>query len=75
MWEIIWYDVQWKIKTRLNDLTMNHLQQFNCMAEILSGAFGGGKDKNKSEPVKINDLPAEEAVARMNEVFRLAGSS
>lgn len=72
MWEVIWYDAQWKLKSRLNDLSMNHLQHFNSMAEILSSAFGGSKDKG--EPVKINDLPADQAIATMNAVFEAAGA-
>lgn len=42
------------------------------MAEILSSAFGGSKDKG--EPVKINDLSPEAAIASMNAVFEAASA-
>jgi len=73
MWTTIWYDVNYKIKIRLDVVSRDHLQIFNTLAEILSSALGG--KKNKGEPTVINDLPPEVAVAKMNEVFQMAGAA
>lgn len=69
MWEIIWYDVLYKIKTKLSLMTTNHLQIYNSMAEILAGAFG----KKKDAPIKINDLPAQQAVDTINQILAGGG--
>ena len=73
MWQIIWYDVDYKMKMKLGELTNNHLQIYNTLGEIASAIFGG-KKSDKPEPIKINDLSAEAAVATMNQVLQLAGA-
>lgn len=73
MWEIIWYDVDYKMKLKLNELTNNHLQIYYTLGEIASAIFGS-KKSDKPEPIKINDLSPEAAVDTMNKIFQMAGA-
>lgn len=64
----IWYDVTYRLRVRLGEVTVNHLQQHYSMVKVLSSAFGGdGKDKNV---VKVNDMKSgAEAVSALNNFF------
>ena len=64
----IWYDVTYKLRVRLGEATIGHLQHHYSMVKVLSSAFGGdGKDKNV---VKVNDMKSgAEAVAALNDFF------
>ena len=63
----IWYDVTYKLRVRLGEVTVNHLQQHYSMVKILSQAFGG---KDESKTVKVNEMTsAKEAVTSLNDFF------
>ena len=46
----VWYDVTYKLRVRLGEATVGHLQQHYSMVKILSAAFGGD---SKSNAVKV----------------------
>lgn len=69
IWSIFWYDVVFKIKLKTGEITTNHLQMYNIMAELLSAAFG----EKKKEAVKVNDLSPDAAVNGLNQLFQMAG--
>ena len=63
----IWYDVTYKLRVRLGESTVGHLQQHYSMVKILSQAFGG---ESKSNAVKVNDMKSSsEAVTSLNNFF------
>lgn len=63
----IWYDVTYRLRVRLGEATIGHLQQHYTMVKVVSGLFGEGKDKNM---VKVNDMKsATEAVSALNNFF------
>lgn len=70
IWTTFWYDVVFKIKLKAGEITTNHLQMYNIMAEILSAAFG----EKKQKPVKVNDMSPEAAVNGLNQLFAITGS-
>ncbi len=70
IWEKFWYDVVFKIKLKTGEVTTNHLQMYNIMAEILAAAFG---EKKKEKPIKVNELNENQAVNSLNEFFAMAG--
>lgn len=63
----IWYDVTYRLRVRLGEVTIGHLQQHYSMVKVLSQAFGGGKDD--SGTIKVNDMKPDQAVSRLNEFF------
>lgn len=75
-WQVIWYDVIYKIKIKLNELTTNHLQYYMSLIEVVGALFGGQKDDktpNKEGALRVNDMPPEEAVEKLNALFAMAG--
>jgi hypothetical protein len=59
--------VTYKLRVRLGEATVGHLQQHYTMVKILSAAFGGDK---KSDAVKVNDMKSSaEAVTSLNQFF------
>lgn len=70
VWSTFWYDVVFKIKLKTGEVTTNHLQMYNIMAELLAAAFG---DKKK-DPIKVNEMAPEAAVNSLNNLFNLAGA-
>jgi hypothetical protein len=64
----IWYDVTYRLRVKLGESTVSHLQHYYSMVKVLSQAFGGGKDKG--DVVKVNDMRSgAEAVAALNNFF------
>ena len=59
----IWYDVTYRLRVRLGEVTIGHLQQHYSMVKVLSQAFGGKPD---AEPSKMS---AAQAVRGLNEMF------
>jgi hypothetical protein len=70
VWTTCWYDVVYKIKLKTEELSTNHLQFYNSIAEIVSSVFGG----KKKEVVKVNDMDPDSAVNALNGLFNLAGN-
>lgn len=70
IWTTFWYDVVFKIKLKTGEVTTNHLQMYNIMAEILAAAFG----EKKQKPIKVNDMEANQAVNALNDFFAMAGA-
>lgn len=65
--EEIWYDVTYRIRVRLGETTVNHLQQHYTMVKIVGAVFG--KQKASDGAIKVNDLPPEQAVSQLNQFF------
>jgi hypothetical protein len=72
-WATCWYDVVYRIKLKTNEISTNHLQIYNSMAEIASAIFGDKKDSEKKEVIKVNDMNPDDAVNQLNSFFRMAG--
>lgn len=71
MAEEIWYDVTYRLRVRLGEVTINHLQSHYSMVKILSQAFGSNK---LTDGVKVNDMQPEQAVSALNNFFAGKGS-
>lgn len=63
----------YKIKLKTGEFSTNHLQFYNSMAEILSAAFGG--DKEKKDVINVNDMSPDQAVSQLNAFFQSAGGN
>lgn len=68
-----WYDVVFKIKLKTTELSTNHLQFYNSMAEIVSAVFGDDKKKKDQGAIKVNDMNPDQAVNTLNDFFKRAG--
>lgn len=63
----IWYDVTYKLRVRLGETTVGHLQQHYTMVKVISQALGGSE---KKPSIKVNDMASpEQAVNQLNDFF------
>lgn len=50
MWNYSYYELIKKIELRSGEVQSSHMTLFTCMAEVVSGAFGGKSEGNSSNP-------------------------
>lgn len=70
-WSTCWYDVEFKMKLKMGELSTGHLQYYNSLAEIVGALFSTKKEK---ESIKVNDMSPEMAVSELNNFFQSFGN-
>ena len=66
-WRYSIYELKKAIEIKVGETYASHMTQFTVIAEVVSGAFGGKKDKKPTED--ISKASPEEWQARMSQLF------
>jgi hypothetical protein len=56
---------------KTDEISTNHLQYYNSIADIVSQMFGDKKEK----PKKVNDMAPDQAVNELNNFFSQFGNN